>query len=235
MKRLTPLILIFLVVFVNANISAQNNKPDLPAGKWGLSCAPSKTRGAVVDLYAVGTDSSKGFTVSDIWLENRSSQDVAAVKIGWKLYERSAPQTVLLTGETPDFLGVALASGEKRVVNFPVLSFAKIYRPLLRGNKLEGRYKIELWVTEVTFDVANANQRNGPLATAWTASSKVHVREVSSRPVTSEDDDDLGCQNQECDFYIPDNCYKCVSSMGSTCAWSNCSYCKNSRCQGLIE
>jgi hypothetical protein len=236
MKRLISLATVFLIVSAfNLSTWALGTGNDLPSGNWGLSCGPSKTPGAVVDLYAVGTDSSKGFTVTDVWLKNRSTQDVAAVKIGWKLYERSNPQVILLSGETQDFLGVALAPGEKRVVTFPVLSFAKIYRPLLRGGKLEGRYKIELWVTDIKFDVPNFAQPVPVLHwRAINASSRARVLKVPSKAAIPEDDD-LGCQNQECDYYHPDNCYKCVSGTGSTCSWSNCSYCKNGRCSGLIE
>jgi|GEM_PF-3208027 hypothetical protein len=205
MKRLTFLIPIFLAVLASVSISALNKSAKLPAGNWGLSCGPAKAPGAVVDLYAVGIDSSKGFTVTDIWLENRSSQDVVAVKIGWKLYERSSPQVILLTGETPDFLGVVLMAGEKRQVTFPVLSFAKIYHPLLRAGKLEGRYKIELSVIDVKFDDVNANQSNVRFAIAWNRNPRAHVLKVFSKPAAP--DDEFGCQNQECDFYQPD-CYK---------------------------
>ena len=236
MKKLIPLTILLIIFIANLRTPALTKTDNLPSGNWGLACGPSKTPGAVVDLYAVGTDASKGLTVRDVWLQNRSAQNVAAVKIGWKLYERSNPQAILLTGEIPDLLGVALAPAEKRVVTFPVLSFAKIYHPLLRDGKLEGRYKIELWVTDIKFDAPDLAWRAGRAnwrGSRWNGSSGGRILKVTSKAALPEDD--FGCQNQECDYYHPDNCYKCVSSTGSSCSWSNCSYCRDGRCSGLIE
>ncbi len=239
MKTSLLLIAILLIGAPHA-LTQQTSSSDsgLPKGDWVLACGPSRSRGALVDLYMVGSDSSKGVKVTDVWLENRSVQDVEAVKIGWKLYERSKPQVILLSGETPQFLGVALAAGEKRVVTFPVVSFAKIHRPLLRGGKVNGNYRIELWVSDVQFD-------NGNLATkspayfnvqkaAWTANSSLKFIAVASEPA-AKDDDEFGCPNQECGWASSQNCYTCFNNNGSTCSWSNCTYCKSGRCPGLIE
>src|ERR1041385_2420659 len=201
----------------------QQSKPILPPGNWTLACGPRRTPGEVVDLYSVSTDAAKGLTVTEVSLENRSTQEVAAVKIGLKLYERSNRQTVLLSGETPDFLGVALAPGEKRVITFPVLSFSKIYRPLLRGGKLEGQYKIELWVTDVKFEAPNPDQgdrRVNLLVSSWHGNANTRVVKVISRPATPKDD--FGCPNQECGWSNQDQCEKCYGETGSTCAWTDC-------------
>jgi hypothetical protein len=193
MKTLTSLIFvmrlialsIILAILASVGVSQQqSNATGLPPGNWALTCAPSRTRGEVVDLYSVSTDATKGLTVTEVSLENRSNQDVAAVKIGWKLYERSQRQSILLSGETPDFLGVALGPGEKRVITFPVLSFAKIYRPLLHGGKLEGNYKIELWVSEVKYDTPNPPESAAAanfFGSLRNTNSKVRVLNVSGR------------------------------------------------------
>ena len=236
MKRLTVLSIILVIAGFVGVSQQQSNATSLPPGNWTLSCAPSKTRGEVVDLYTVSTDASKGLTVTEVSLENRSSQDVAAVKIGWKLYERSQRQAILLSGETPDFLGVSLSPGEKRVITFPVLSFARIYRPLLRGGKLEGHYRIELWVSDVKFDTPNpprsAAQANFFTTTA-DANRNVRMLKVISRPAPLKTD--AGCQHQECGWSQQDHCEKCFGENGSTCAWSDCTHCASGRCPAEIE
>jgi hypothetical protein len=193
---------------------------DLPSGKWTLACGPNKKRGVVVDLFKVETDAGKGLTTTDVWLENRTKQLVAAVKIGWKLYEKSNPDVILLKGETPQFLAVGLSPGEKRVVTYPVVSFAKIYRPLLKGAELEGRYKIELWVSSALYDDNTIS------------ATEVQFIKVANRSAPPEEG---GCQNQECDWSSPDQCYRCVNTKGSSCSWSNCSSCGNGRCAGELD
>jgi len=234
MKLLLMLTTILMVTSATAlTQQSSHSQNDLPEGNWILSCGPSRTRGAVV-----GSNASNGIKVTDVWLENRSSQDVAAVKIGWKLYERSNPSRILLSGETPQFLGVILAAGEKRVATFPIVSFAKIHGPLLRNGRLEGNYKIELWVTEVLFDGGNAGRPQSPSfashKTSWKGDKTDKVTKVASKPAPATDDD-LGCPNQECGWDNQLNCYTCFNNPGSSCSWSNCSYCKSGRCSSLAE
>lgn len=234
MKRLTVLIVLLAIVGSVGVSQQQSTITALPPGNWTLTCGPSRTRGEVVDLYSVATDASKGLTITEVSLENRSNQDVAAVRIGWKLYDRSQRQTILLSGETADFLGVALGPGEKRIITFPVVSFAKIYRPLLRGGKLEGQYKIELWVTEVKFDAPNPAQSTAPMSffATWNANSTVRVLKTTSRPAPAKTE---GCPNQECGWSSQDHCEKCYGETGSTCAWTDCTHCASGRCPAEIE
>jgi hypothetical protein len=235
------LLSIFTVLMVTSSGIAQrqgvsNSGVKLPKGNWTVSCGPSETPGSVVDLYMVGSDASTGVQVTDVWLRNRSNQDVAAVKIAWKVYEKANPQLTLLSGKSPQFLGVPLARGERRVVNFPVVTFAKIYPPLLRRGKITGNYRIELTVADVAFD--NTSNTSGVTYRRVKASGKIgpatSFLKVASKPA-EQDDDDLGCQNQECAWAASQSCYTCFTQKGSTCAWYNCSYCKSGRCKGLIE
>ena len=238
--KISLLLIAILLIGAPHALTQQTSSSDsgLPKGDWVLACGPSRSRGALVDLYMVGSDSSKGVKVTDVWLENRSVQDVEAVKIGWKLYEKSNPQTILLTGETPQFLGVALGPGEKRVITFPVVSFAKIYRPLLRGGKLSGSYRIELWVTDVQFDNGNlASERASNFnirQAAWKIGAPVKSLLVASRPALKKSDD-LGCPERECRWANSDHCYRCEAASNLTCAWTSCSSCASGRCSGLIE
>ena len=224
MKKLFILIALLiagasLTGFDHTSKHSQTNENKLPDGKnWSLACGPTPGRGAMVDLFKVATDADKGLTTSAVWLENRTKQGVASVKIGWKVFEKSHPGVILLNGETPQFLAVKLSPGEKRIVNYPVVSFARIYRPLIRGNELEGRYKIELWVSNVLFDDATINAQ---------------FVKVASRLAPTEEEG--GCQNQECDWRPDQECYRCGASTGSTCSWSSCTSCGNGRCRGLAD
>lgn len=212
----------------------------LPPGPWSVSCGPRlKQRGRIVDLYKVGSSVLTGITVSDVWLENRSKQDVAGVKIAWRVYDTSQEATTLLQGETPGFLAVPLSAGENRKVSYPVVSFAKVYRPLLRGrSELQGNYRIEVWVS----DVRLTNETGEEGLAAFAHVKKVNSRtdtaaafvEVKSEPAPTEDDE-FGCQNQQCSWNNQKNCYTCGAGTGGTCKWFNCTYCEDGRCPGFIE
>ena len=221
---------------------AQNNRStvqNLPPGHWWLAIQPTKTRGRVVDLSSVSSSVSKGLGVTDFILENRSKQRVAGVKIAWRFFEASRRDTTLLKGETRNFLAVSLTAGERRVVEYPVVSFAEIYRPLLHGKReLEGNYRIELWVSDVSFTDETPEQ--GPAAflnikkVNWKADAAVAFVEVKSKPAPPIDDE-LGCPDQVCSFNYNENCYKCTYEKGGTCGWRDCSNCANGRCPGLID
>lgn len=221
---------------------AQNNRSavqDLPPGHWILAIQPAKTRGRVVDLSSVSSSVSEGLGVTDFILENRSKKNVAGVKIGWRLFETSRRDATLLKGETPEFLAVSLTAGERRVVEYPVVSFAQIYRPLLYGKKeLDGNYRIELWVSDVRFTAETDRQQPAAFLNVkklnWKADAAVAFVAVKSKPAPPVVQD-LGCPNQVCGYDYNERCYKCFAESGGTCGWRTCSSCANGRCPGLID
>jgi hypothetical protein len=193
-------------------------------------------RGDVVDLYKTGSSVLTGITVRDIWLENRSKQVVAGVKIAWRVYDTSQKETTLLQGETPKYLAVPLNAGEKRKVSYPVVSFAQVYRPLLHGKmQLEGDYRIEVWVSHVRFtdETAEGFAAFAHVKKAKSQADAADFVEAKSEPAPN--DDELGCQHQQCSWSNQSNCYRCVSSSGGTCKWFNCTYCEDGRCPGIID
>lgn len=237
MKQMLWVVVCLMVATETVAQQPALSKYGLPPGPWSVSCGPRlKQRGPVVDLYKVGSSAVTGITVVDVWLENRSKQGVAGVKIAWRVYDTSQEETTLLQGETPKFLAVPLNAGENRKVSYPVVSFAKIYRPLLRGrNELQENYRIEVWVSDVRF--ADGTGQQGPAAFAHVkklnskADAATPFVEVKSEPASAEQD--LGCQGQQCSWSNQDNCYRCVASSGGTCKWFNCTYCEDGRCPGL--
>jgi hypothetical protein len=245
---LSAITLMLIVTLTSSNSAthealAQNDQStiqNLPPGHWLLAILPAKTRGRVVDLSSVSSSVSKGLGVTYFILENRSKQRVAGVKIAWRLFEASRRDTTLLKGETPKFLAVPLIAGERRVVEYPVVSFAEIYRPLLRGKReLEGNYRIELRVSDVRFTDETAEQGSAAFLNVkkvnWKADPAVAFVEVKSEPAPPVDDGDLGCPDQVCSYDYNQKCYKCVYEQGGTCGWRSCTNCANGRCPGLIE
>ena len=146
MKQLLLIVVCLIIATEAVAQQPVRSNYGLPPGPWSVSCGPRlKQRGPTVDLYKVGSSVLTGITVVDVWLENRSKQGVAGVKMAWRIYDISQEKTTLLQGETPKFLAVPLNPGENRKVSYPVVSFAKIYRPLLHGrSELQGNYRIEL-------------------------------------------------------------------------------------------
>lgn len=243
MKRVLTLITILtalaMVPFASSRTSIQSQSQSkttdtLPPGKWMLAGGTTRKRGSKVDLYKVLTEADKGLTTTEVWLENRTNRGVVAVKIGWRLYERSNPEAGLLNGETPKFIGVPLSPGERRVVTYPVVSFVKIYQPLLRNGRLEGNYRIELFVTEVLYDdgtLDGASTWNLRL-TVNAKDSETLIAKVSSKAAEPPEE---GCPNQECMWSNSEQCERCYTNGGSTCSWKSCTSCLEGRCPGLIE
>jgi len=237
MKRL--LLIVVCLVLATEALAQQptRSRYGLPAGPWSLGCGPRLNRGPVVDLYKTGSSVLTGLTVRDVWLENRSKQSVAGVKIAWRVYDTSQKEATLLQGETPKFLAVPLNPGEKRKVSYPVVTFAKVYRPLLRGKReLEGNYRIEVWVSAVRF-TDGTGDRAAALANVkkvnWKTDAAEAFVDVESEPAAQ--DDELGCQNQMCSWSPQNNCYRCTTLSGNSCKWFNCTYCEDGRCPGIID
>jgi hypothetical protein len=237
MKRLLLIVVCLIVPTQALAQQPTRSKYGLPPGPWTVSCGPRlKQRGPVVDLYKVGSSALTGITVTDVWLENRSKQDVAGVKLAWRVFDTTQQETTLLQGETPEFLAVPLNPGEKRKASYPLVTFAKIYRPLLVGrSELQGDYRIEVWVSDVRFPEDTGEQGRAAFAHVKKANSKAHADAafvaVKSEPAPVEQD--LGCQNQQCSWDNQNSCYRCVTSSLGTCKWFNCTYCEDGRCPGL--
>ena len=82
-------LLVVVCLFVATEALAQQptrSEYGLPLGSWSIGCGPRLERGPVVDLYKTGSSVLTGITVRDIWLENRSNQSVAGIKVAWRIY-----------------------------------------------------------------------------------------------------------------------------------------------------
>lgn len=206
-----------------------------PPGAWSLICAPSLERQPIVDAYSV--TSERGDKVTKVTLRNRSDKAVIAVKLGWRLFHYSSPKNTLMSGESP-LLGVPLGVKERRVVEFPLVSFAKISKSLMKNGRVDGDFKIEVIVTDVIFEdsgekTSKSGWRNSLLASflpsATGSGAKRPIVEVVSYAAPPIDE---GCQNQECKYV--EGCYQCQALNGTTCnpkGTGGCQSCEESACQ----
>ena len=128
----------------------------LPSGNWTFSAQPYVGPGydsRPVVVISVSTDLKKGLTVADVGLKNTSSKPVAGVKLSWFLSTEQDPDSVLLSGETPLVaISGGIPAGKRRLLTFPVTSFAKIHRPLLHGMTLSGDFRMEVAVSEILYE-----------------------------------------------------------------------------------
>lgn len=137
--------------------NGQQKRSLLPTGNWTLSAGPYSGSGhesVPVDVFSVTTDAAGGLTVTSVSLFNRSSRDVSAVKLHWYLKEEEQSQA-LLEGDT-QLIDIDVPAGKEQVLSFPVVSFARVSKSLLRGGKLTGNYRLEIAVSEVNYADASA-------------------------------------------------------------------------------
>lgn len=226
-----------------------NWRAKLPAGNWTLRVTPAPWAQPEVDLYSVTTDAQRGLGVTKIGLRNLSGSDVAAVKVGWRLFAADRPEASLLAGESP-LLGAALAPGEWRVVNYPVVSFAEAAKGLQKGDTLGGNYQIELAVTEVTYrgGVSEAGGAQDARASYVKVSSEpddataLQCRAKARRAALQRGRGAMfikaamwaapaaQCQDQTCMW--SGDCFICNGAPKMGCRVDSCTSCTNTRCEG---
>jgi hypothetical protein len=205
-----------------------------PPGAWSLVCAPSLSDDkGIAEVYSV-TSSSKGGTVKKVSIRSRSNKPIIAVKLGWRLYYYNSPDKALMSGESP-FLGVALNENERRDVEFPVVSFTKISKSLVKDGRLNGDFKIEVGVINVLLGdgeekTSILSRSVSTLANFLSPSTAHSLKEAMVKVnsytsvVTLE-----ACQNQECKWN--GSCFQCQALAEVTCEPKpDCSECKETQC-----
>lgn len=135
--------------------STQDGKVKFPPGKWTLQHPVISRLGladAPLKITSVTGDVKNGGTIAAVRLKNNSGKAVSAVKFSWYLFRDQEPQKILRKGESP-VIGVAsLASGSNRDVDYPIVSFGNIYKPLVKDGKLTGDFVIEVAVSEILYE-----------------------------------------------------------------------------------
>lgn len=239
-RRLTRKVPVCLLIIFALLIVASSGKENLgqdktisqvefPRGEWSVGTHPflgTDAEGAPVLVTRVTTDARRGIAVTKVGLENQSKENVAAVKLTWRVSTEQAPDKVLLQGQTPYITrDGGLPAGSNLVLRFPVVTFAKIYHPLVRNSTLEGEFRIDISVSEILFEdgskwaksevsqakpiiAANHASRTAPQgqcprqACETRTSPSGHVfyacRASTSNELCSVDQDGFSCTNVSC-------------------------------------
>jgi hypothetical protein len=155
------ILLLAVLLFIGATLPsyAQNvkdsDKIELPPGKWSFSYPPISRLGladAPTKIVSTTANGKNYGTVTKVGLENLSAKTIAAIKFQWYLFREESPEKVATKGETP-VIGVGeFQPKETREIEYPIVSFGKIYLPLVKNGKLEGKFIIEVAVSEILYD-----------------------------------------------------------------------------------
>ena len=217
------LAVMFTLLLSNTGFSQGGAAIPLPPGSWAVRCSAFRTAGyesLPVMVTAVTSDVDRGIEVTNVSVVNRTPQKLTAVRLSWYLSTQDDPASVLQQGRTK-LLNLKRAGGidpgENREVTFPVVSFAAIYRPLLQGGELRGKYLIQVAVSEARFEDGSSQillTSNARLKRAATFSS------VSYRAAGGAQ---TFCPNQTCSVVRDGGTgtvlgYSCVPSVGEVCS-----------------
>lgn len=151
---------VFLTVLIlSAAAHAQGGGDDegqLPRGRYTVSSSPFMGAGyEMLPVLVTGVTSDiDGIAVTRVSIENRTDKTLTAVRLVWYLSSQESPQRVLQQGTTRLLnlhRGGGIEAGETREVVNRVVAFADIYKPLLRGGVLRGKYLIQVAVAEARF------------------------------------------------------------------------------------
>lgn len=226
-----------------------NNTEHIRIGNWTLSVTPQMRLQSTVDLYSVTTDATKGLGVTKVGLRNLSDKNIAAVKVGWRLFINDQPENSLLRGETP-LLGASLAPGEWRVIHYPVVNFVESVTPLMSENRVNGNYRIELFVTEAASSAEvtkSVNSQHGTLPFIKVSSEPDDATatqcRLRARQAANTQEEQRGfsfikasmwsapaaqCQDQICVWNR--DCFICNGGVKMGCRVDSCMSCTNTRC-----
>lgn len=229
-------IALFMVsLLIVSNTSRTEGQADkstqLPPGDWSFSAHPYLGPGydsRPIVVFSVVTNVKNGLTVTKVALHNLSSKPVSAVKLNWYLSTEADPGSILLSGQTPL---VALSGGlpvdGRRVLEFPVVSFAKICKSLMKGESLTGDFRMEVEVGEILYE-------DGSSQTARVTSNLyVPAKNNSVVPLTNRVNKvaQIGCAHQRCKFVpLPASHYECEGTSTPELCTNSGEFCCNTLC-----
>ena len=151
-----------------------------PAGNWSFSAQPYvglgyESRPALVVSVATEKES---LSIAKVRVANRSSKIITALRLGWYLSKTYDPNPVLQSGQTvsiPIHKGIPV--GETYVLKRPVVSFSELHKPLSKGGRLEGHFRLVVAVTEIQYEdgsmwAANDSDRPSMIKAAYRPGSE---------------------------------------------------------------
>lgn len=211
-------------------VTSQTGKnPDtiLPPGKWTLVTHPYQGpdfASLPVILFSVTSDATRGADVTKIKVKNNATKSVTYVKVGWYLInEDDKESTILLSGKTqPIEMPQRLPVGGIREIQQPIVSFASVHRPLLRGGVLTGNFRIDVLISDVVYEDG----------TTWTLgrAPRMPPVEAAANHNRAPSTPLQGCPKQKCALDSSGTFYTCQSSSFNEYCTNNRTSCTDTLC-----
>jgi hypothetical protein len=156
MKKKTTILILTLIVslFIAAykSMHAQTEDDALPPGDWSLSTGLySGSESFPLAVISALTDAEQGLLVKQVKVKNRTNKNIISFKFRWFIYQDQDPDTILLEGLS-SLVEVFVVGGEVKTIDFPIVKFSKIHKPLLKYGMLEGVYTLEVMAGEINYE-----------------------------------------------------------------------------------
>jgi hypothetical protein len=135
--------------------ATQDVQVKFPPGNWSLQHPAISRLGledAPLQITSVTGDVKKGGTITAVRLRNNSGKAVTTVKFAWYLFRDQERQKILQKGESPVLGVTGFSDGSSKVVNYSIVSFGNIYKPLVKDGKLTGDFVLEVAVSEINYE-----------------------------------------------------------------------------------
>lgn len=157
MKKKTTILILTLIVSLSISAAykrmrAQTEDNTLPPGEWSLSSGPySGPETFPLCVFSATTDAELGLLMKRAKVKNRTNKNITSFKFRWFIFQEQNPDAILLEGLIP-LVEVPLVAGEVKVVDFPIVKFNKIYKPLEKNGMLSGSYRMEIMAGEISYE-----------------------------------------------------------------------------------
>lgn len=219
------LVVVTTALMLVASGFSQRKSDTLPPGRWTLSAHPylgTAYESQPVKVIGVGSDTINDFKVDTVGLKNTSGKEVSAVVLRWYVTSGESGDEVLLHGDTNSLtLGNGLPAGKSQYFDFPIVSFGRISKQLLKAGALQGDFRIEVAVSQILYE-DGSTWEGDPKNTATFVKAGLRAGPVPQ----------AGCANQVCQYNTDLQAYQCISGLNQLC--TNCGRrCLNSVCGEL--
>lgn len=198
-KKVTMLILTLIVslsIAAYKRMHGQTEDNAIPPGHWTLSSGPySGSETFPLCVLSATTDAELGLLIKRAKVKNRTNKNITSFRFRWFIFQEQDPDAILLEGFS-QLVEVPLVAGEVKTVDFPIVKFNKIYKPLEKNGMLNGSYRMEIMAGEISYEDGSA----------WKYKKK-HTAHAS-KPQQNV------CSRMRCHFDASNKIYKCIGTLG---------------------
>lgn len=202
MKKKTTILILTLIVSLSIaaaykRMQAQTEEDTLPPGDWSLSSGLySGSETFPLAVISALTDAEQGLLIKQVKVKNRTNKNIISFKFRWFVYQDQDPNTILLEGLS-SLVKVPVVGGEVKTIDFPIVKFSKIHKPLLKYGMLEGVYRLEVMAGEINYEDGSR----------WKYEKK-QTAHALKRPQQNV------CSRMRCQWNKYKLIYECVSTLG---------------------